>query len=60
MGCDKTTSLGLPDWEKIGSAFGINTFTVTTNIAFSKDFLKLFNSEGLILFMVKIVPEHTY
>ena len=60
MGCDKTTGLGLPDWEKIGGAFGINSFTVTSNIAFRKDFLKLFNSEGLIIFLVKIVPERAY
>jgi len=60
VGCDKTTGLGLPDWEKIGSAFGINTFTVTSNTAFSEDFLKLFNSKGLVIFIVKIDPEQTY
>jgi acetolactate synthase-1/2/3 large subunit len=60
VGCDKTTGLGLPDWEKIGIAFGVKTFVVTANTAFSKEFLALFNSPGLAIFIVKIDPEQTY
>jgi acetolactate synthase-1/2/3 large subunit len=60
VGCDKTTGLGLPDWEKISIAFGAKTFVVTANTAFSKEFLNLFNNPGLVTFIVKIDPEQTY
>lgn len=60
VGCDKTTGLGLPDWGKIATAFGVKTFEVTANTAFSQEFLALFNSPGLAIFVVKIDPEQTY
>ena len=60
VGCDKTTGLGLPDWEKISIAFGAKTYVVTSNTAFSEEFLTLFNNPGLVTFIVKIDPEQTY
>ena len=60
VGCDTNTGLGLPDWEKIGNAFGVKTFIVTSDTAFNEDFLTLFNSSGLVAFIVKIDPEQTY
>jgi acetolactate synthase-1/2/3 large subunit len=60
VGCDKTTGLGLPDWEKISIAFGAKTYVVTSITAFSEAFLTLFNNPGLVTFIVKIDPEQTY
>jgi acetolactate synthase-1/2/3 large subunit len=60
VGCDLNTGLGLPDWEKIGIAFGSKTFVVTSDTAFNEEFLSLFNSPGLVTFIVKIDPEQTY
>jgi len=60
VGCDKSTGLGLPDWEMISIAFGAKTYVVTSNTAFSEEFLTLFNNPGLVTFIVKIDPEQTY
>ena len=60
VGCDKSTGLGLPDWEQIGTAYGAKSFVVTSNTAFNAEFLKLFNERGLVIFIVKIDPEQTY
>jgi hypothetical protein len=32
------TGFGLPDWEKIGTAYGTKTFVVTSNTAFYEEF----------------------
>jgi len=60
LGCDKSTGLGLPDWEQIGAAFGAKTFRLTADDVFSEEFLKIFNGRGFAMFIVKIDPEQTY
>lgn len=61
VGCDVSTGLGLPNWEKIGDAWGIATTVITD--------LRQFDSEacqqklltpGPEIFIIRIHPEQTY
>jgi acetolactate synthase-1/2/3 large subunit len=60
LGCDRKSGLGLPDWDKLFSAWGVPV--VHVNKGFEKDevFLKHFNGAGLCAFVVHIDPEQTY
>jgi acetolactate synthase-1/2/3 large subunit len=60
LGCDVSTGLGLPDWEQIGVAFGAKTYSVTSDSAFTEEFLYMFNHQGFVMFIVNIDPEQTY
>ena len=60
VGCDASTGLGLPNWEQIGIAYGCKTFEINSSTAFSQEFLRLFNDQGVVIFVVKIDPEQTY
>jgi len=60
IGCDSSTGLGLPDWEQLGSAYDCKTFAVTSNTAFNDEFMTLFNSNEIVIFIVKIDPDQTY
>ena len=60
VGCDSSTGLGLPDWEQLGRAYNCKTFKVTSNTAFNNEFTNLFNSNKIVIFIVKVDPDQSY
>ena len=60
LGCDRKSGLGLPNWDKIFSAWDVPV--VNINRGFENDplFLEYFKSPGLCAFIVHIDPEQTY
>jgi len=60
IGCDKPTGLWLPDWEHIGKAFDIPTHVVTDKDTFGAAFTELFESEGPVIFIVKVDPNQVF
>ena len=60
VGCDEETGLGLPDWQKVGEAYEIPTFLVTPSSAFNQDFLKLLETTGPAIFVLKLDPDQLY
>lgn len=60
VGCDIRTGLGLPNWEKLFSAWNIKTITVNVD-NYNDDLLRdAMQLEGVVVFVVKIDPEQTY
>jgi acetolactate synthase I/II/III large subunit len=60
IGCDKSTGLWLPEWEHIGKAFDIPTLVVNDKNAFDKEFTKMFQSKGPVIFIVKVDPDQVF
>jgi acetolactate synthase-1/2/3 large subunit len=60
IGCDKQTGLWLPDWEHIGRAFDIPTLVVTDEDTFGEAFTELFESNGPVIFIVKVDPNQVF
>ena len=60
VGCDISTGLGLPDWEKLFSAWGMSVVRVGKDYQSCSDFSGLFNQSGPAAFIVSIDPEQTY
>lgn len=61
VGCDISTGLGLPNWEHVGIAWDIPTFTVTDLAELDtgpcQDHLV---SPGPAIFIIRVHPEQTY
>jgi acetolactate synthase-1/2/3 large subunit len=60
IGCDLESGLGLPNWEKLFSAFGISCQRLEQAEVFSDDILELFRDNKPRAFLVPIHPEQTY
>lgn len=60
LGCDEKSGLGLPDWQYLFKAWGINPIKVNKGFDKNKLFLKEFEKSGLSVFLVQIDPEQTY
>lgn len=60
VGCDKSTGLGLPNWEKLFSAWDVPVQRVNRGYYCDKEFLDAFNSKGIRAFIVSVDPEQTY
>jgi acetolactate synthase-1/2/3 large subunit len=60
IGCDSNSGLGLPNWEKLFSAFGISCESLAKTEVFSDDFLKLIRDDKPRAFLVPIHPEQSY
>jgi acetolactate synthase-1/2/3 large subunit len=60
MGCDIETGLGLPDWEKMFSAYNISCMQIEEGFQDDAVFLNLFDSNSPAAFIVPIHPEQTY
>lgn len=60
IGCDKPTGLWLPEWEHIGKAFDIPTLALTDEDTFGESFTKLFESDGPVIFIVKVDPDQIF
>ena len=60
LGCDRLTGLGLPQWEKLCSAWGLPALRLNTNYAEDEQFITAFNAPGPAVFLVPIDPKQTY
>jgi acetolactate synthase-1/2/3 large subunit len=60
IGCDLNSGLGLPNWEKLFSAFGISCQRLEPVEVFSDDFLKLIQDKEPRAFLIPIHPDQTY
>lgn len=60
VGCDLTTGLGLPDWEKLFGAYGVPTLRLGPGFDTRPDFKTLFDAKGPAAFIVAIDPKQTY
>jgi acetolactate synthase-1/2/3 large subunit len=60
LGCDTSSGLGFPDWEKLGDAYGIPVIEIKKGFSKESDILRLLNSQGPVLFLVRIHPEQTF
>jgi acetolactate synthase-1/2/3 large subunit len=60
IGCDAATGVGLPDWEKIFSAFEIPSTDVTGPIKENIRALNLLKKKGPAAFIVKIHPDQSF
>ena len=60
LGCDTSTGLGFPDWEKLALAYGLSFLTLSSNWVDNQQFLDAWNAPRPTLFIVPIHPEQTY
>lgn len=60
LGCDRKSGLGLPNWEKLFSAWEVPVVHVKRGFENDPIFLQHFNNPGLCAFVVHIDPEQTY
>ena len=60
VGCDKETGLGIPNWELLFAAYGIPLMPISIGYQEDPEFLRLFDSNGPVAFLVKIDPNQTY
>jgi acetolactate synthase-1/2/3 large subunit len=60
VGCDIQTGLGLPNWEKIFEAYGVNCLVLDVKDPFNDDFMDLFNSDEPAAFIVRLDPDQLF
>ncbi len=60
VGCDTETGLGLPNWEKLFAVYDVPCLRLSNEFHDCPTFLQLFNSSGVIAFLVPIDPKQTY
>jgi acetolactate synthase-1/2/3 large subunit len=60
VGCDRETGLGLPIWDKLFQAWGIQVMRLEPGYEETFEFLSAFASNEPYAFIVSIDPEQTY
>jgi len=60
VGCDRSTGLGLPNWEKLFAAWDVPVVRIDENFSSDKKFNAMFNGKGVAAFIVPVDPEQTY
>jgi acetolactate synthase-1/2/3 large subunit len=60
VGCDRTTGLIFPNWNKFFNSYNLKTFVIRKNFQKNKNFRKLLSNKEIVIFLVKIDPEQTY
>ena len=60
VGCDTSTGLGLPNWQRLFVAWDMRTIILNPSKLSSKEFEQKFNDDEPIAFIVKVNPEQTY
>lgn len=60
LGCDSTTGIGLPNWEKLFDAFGIKCHVITGSFKSNAKALEDFNSASPVAFILKIHQEQPF
>lgn len=60
VGCDRSTGLGLPNWEKLFAAWDVPVMRLDENFINDENFKRMFDGAGVAAFIVPIDPEQTY
>ncbi len=60
LGCDRTSGLGLPTWNKLFKAWDVPVIEVNQGYEVDALFLEHFKNPGLCAFIVQIDPDQTY
>ena len=60
IGCDGLTGVGLPDWEKLFSAYEIPTVRISSSLLRNEQALQMLSSDGPAAFIVDIHPDQSY
>ncbi len=60
VGCDTSTGLGLPNWEKLFAAWDVPVQRINRGYHVDRGFLEKFNAVGIHAFIVSVDPEQTY
>jgi acetolactate synthase-1/2/3 large subunit len=60
LGCDRNSGLGLPNWDKLFSAWNVPVVHINRDYENNPVFLEHFNSPDLCAFIVQIDPKQTY
>lgn len=60
VGCDRSTGLGLPNWEKLFAAWDVPVMRLNKDFPKDGKFNAMFDREGLAAFIVPVDPEQTY
>lgn len=60
VGCDTSTGLGLPSWEKLFAAWDVPALRISHDYQNDEKFLNAFHEGGVQAFIVSIDPEQTY
>ncbi len=60
VGCDRSTGLGLPNWEKLFAAWDVPVIRLDKDFTEDVKFRTMFESDGLAAFIVPVDPEQTY
>ena len=60
VGCDRSTGLGLPNWDKLFAVYDVPTYPVAPGFDVDPAFIELFDAVGFAAFLVRIDPDQTY
>lgn len=60
VGCDTSTGLGLPHWETLFSAWGVQAIRLDAQAFMTSSYVDAFNSDDPVAFIVSIDPDQTY
>lgn len=60
MGCDWETGLGLPDWKKVFSAYGVEAIDIFDKHMATEGVRELLESPGPAAFIVNIHPDQSF
>lgn len=60
LGCDRSSGLGLPNWDRLFPAWNVPVVHVNRGFETDPQFLEHFEKPGLCAFIVHIDPEQTY
>lgn len=60
VGCDTNTGLGMPDWEKLFSAWNVPVLRLKERFEESSEFINSFSTQSTTAYIVPIYPEQTY
>ncbi|BEI38373.1 acetolactate synthase large subunit [Polynucleobacter sp. HIN8] len=60
VGCDTQTGLGMPNWEKLFSAWSVPVLKLDNGFEHTSEFIDLFEEQSTVAFIVPIDPNQTY
>jgi acetolactate synthase-1/2/3 large subunit len=60
VGCDPSTGLQIPDWEKLAEAYRVGYFRVNPDDPFSADFLASISDKRPVIYEIPVDPEQTF
>ena len=60
VGCDGETGLGLPNWELICDAYGVEHILLNNKEQFKRDYLQKFEQNGPVFFEIATDPDMLY